>query len=384
MKILGILLLLSSSYLFAQTKTSNILWDKNENTPIPYATIKSAEAYSISNEEGVFEFDRTSNKIKIQSIIYETLEIDFDFLKANDTIYMQPIIYELEEVVINKDGLYSEMLKTVLSDYALEPHKEKFFLRAVIRKNNEIYKIVDFSGSVEKKTLFDTKTKPMPKKNYEVQIDNIRKVGVENKQVDFTLFSFNEFFTNIIRIAFNRDEFNIRYGTTLDASSSKIILEPKDRANSLLKGYYVLNEDNTFREADVTYSNENAKFENINKTKYRTILSNWKSNFDRNTTTNKLQLSKAILKGKTEVYENDRKDIFDFSYVYYSIPIDNSEKIKNNINLNKDMFDLKGKYNPEYWEHQEILTLTNEMQEFINRVNSSGKNSDFKTKTNMN
>ncbi|MFT5214198.1 MAG: hypothetical protein ACI9WV_001927, partial [Patiriisocius sp.] len=31
----------------------------------------------------------------------------------------------------------------------------------------------------------------------------------------------------------------------------------------------------------------------------------------------------------------------------------------------------------------EILTLTDEMQEFINMVNSSGKNSDFKTKTNM-
>lgn len=77
------------------------------------------------------------------------------------------------------------------------------------------------------------------------------------------------------------------------------------------------------------------------------------------------------------------KDIFDFNYIYYSIPISNSEKIKNNINLNKDMFDLNGDYNSEYWKNNEILTLTNEMQEFINKVNESGKNSDFKTKTNM-
>ena len=47
------------------------------------------------------------------------------------------------------------------------------------------------------------------------------------------------------------------------------------------------------------------------------------------------------------------------------------------------MFDLNIKYDPEYWKNNEILPLTNEMQEFINKVNSSGKNSDFRTKTNI-
>ena len=378
-----LIFLTSSNLIFGQETSFNILWDKEEGKPISYATIKGLENYSISNEFGVFEFEQTTNKISIQSVVYETLEIDFNFLKANDTIFMKPLTFELDEVIISKDGLYTQMLKTVLTDYALEPHKEKFFLRAVIRKNNELYKIVDFSGILEKQALFDTRSKPMPKKNYKIQIENIRKVGIENREIDFALFSFQEFLTNIIRISFNREEFDISYETTSDKSSSRITLDPIDSEKSLYRGYYILNEDNTFKEADVTYSNENAKFENVKNAKFRTILSNWKSSFERNQMTNKIQLNKATLKGKTEVYEEQVKDIFDWSYVYYSIPVVNTEKIKNNINLNKDMFDLKGDYNSEYWKNQEVLSLTDEMQEFINKVNSTGKNSDFKTKTNM-
>lgn len=372
------------NFIFGQNFSRNVLWNKTENIPIPYATIKGLENYSISNENGVFEFQKTTSKITIQSFVYETLEIDYTFLKENDTIFMKPLTYELDEVVISKDGLYTKMLKTVLTDYALEPHKEKFFLRAIIRKNNELYKIVDFSGLVEKQALFDTKSKPMPKNNYKVQIENVRKVGIENKDVDFKLFSFNEFLTNIIRIAFNKDQFNIAYESTSDKDSKKITLEPKDTDKIKTQGFYILNDDNTFKEANVIYNNKNAEFENLGKSKYRTVFSNWKSEFERNIQTDKYQLSKAILKGKTEVYEESESCIFNFSYVYYAEPIDNSTEVKNNINLSKDMFDLKGEYNLEYWKNIEILTLTNEMQEFINKVNTSGKNSDFKTKTNIN
>lgn len=372
------------NFIFGQNFSRNVLWNKTENIPIPYATIKGLENYSISNENGVFEFQKTTSKITIQSFVYETLEIDYTFLKENDTIFMKPLTYELDEVVISKDGLYTKMLKTVLTDYALEPHKEKFFLRAIIRKNNELYKIVDFSGLVEKQALFDTKSKPMPKNNYKVQIENVRKVGIENKDVDFKLFSFNEFLTNIIRIAFNKDQFNIAYESTSDKDSKKITLEPKDADKIKTQGFYILNDDNTFKEANVIYNNKNAEFENLGKSKYRTVFSNWKSEFERNIQTDKYQLSKAILKGKTEVYEESESYIFNFSYVYYAEPIDNSTEVKNNINLSKDMFDLKGEYKLEYWKNIEILTLTNEMQEFINKVNTSGKNSDFKTKTNIN
>ena len=379
-----LIFLFSSNFLFGQEFSINVLWDKADNIPISYATIKGLENYAISNEDGVFEFQKTERKITIQSVVYETLEIDYEFLKANDTIFMKPLTYELDEVVISKDGLYTQMLKTVLTDYALETHKEKFFLRAVIRKNNELYKIVDFSGIIEKQALFDTKSKPMPKKNYKVQIENIRKVGIEDRDIDFRLFSFEEFLTNIIRIAFNKDEFNITYESTTNRVSKRITLEPKDKEKIKMQGFYILNDDNTFKEADVVYHNKNAEFEKLGKSKYRTVFSNWKSNFERNSQTDKLQLSKATLKGKTEVYEESESYDFDWNYIYYTIPVNDKTEVKNNTNLNKDMFDLKGEYNQEYWKNHEILTLTKEMQEFINKINASGKNSDFRTKTNIN
>ena len=379
-----LIFLFSSNLIFGQESSRNILWDKTDNIPISYATIKGIENYAISNEDGVFVFQKTDSKITIQSVVYETLETDFRFLKANDTIFMKPLTYELDEVVISKDGLYSQMLKTVLTDYALEPHKEKFFLRAIIRKNNELYKIVDFSGFVEKQVLFGTKSKPMPKKNYKVQIENIRKVGIEDRDIDFRLFSFKEFLNNVVTIGFNKDKFKIKYEATIDKDSKKIILKPKDNEKMKFNIFYILNNDNTFAEADVIYDNKNVDFEKIGKSKYRTVFSNWKSNFERNPLTNKLQLNKAKLKAKTEVYEQSENYVFNASYLYYAIPIDNTIEIKNNINLHKDMFDLKGEYNQEYWENNEILTLTKEMQEFINKVNESEKNSDFRTKTNIN
>lgn len=384
MRLLSIIVLLSVNYVAAQVTTSNVLWDKKANKPIVYATVKSAENHTISNEDGVFELEKTLNTIKIQSVVYEALEVDFNFLKTNDTVYMKPLTYELEEVVVNKDGVYTQMLKTILREYALEPHQEKFFLRAVVRRNNKLYKIVDFTGFIEKKTLFNTKTKPMPKKNYTIQINNLRKVGVESREIDFAFFSFKNFFSNINIIMFNKSDYNISYEKSVGKNDFKINLLPKNIEKNKLKATYLLNKDKTFKEVVVAYSNKNGAFENIKKSKYRTVKANWKTSFERNKSLNKLQLSKAVLHASLEIYDpENKKDVFAVTYIYYSNPVTVPINIKNNTNLNKDMFDLKGSYKEEYWKSQEVLTLTQEMQSFINKVNSLGKNSDFKTKTNI-
>lgn len=54
------------------------------------------------------------------------------------------------------------------------------------------------------------------------------------------------------------------------------------------------------------------------------------------------------------------------------------------MNQKKDIFDLKFNHDEVYWQNQEKLPLTKEMQKFINEVNSSGRNSEFKTKSNLN
>ena len=372
----------SSNFLVGQETSMNILWDKEHNVPVAYATITSAGKNFISNENGMFSFQKTNSKIIIKSIGYETSEVDYDILKLKDTIYINSLTYKLDEVVISKNGLYKEMLKKILTDYVLEAHKERFFLRAVLRKNNELYKIVDLAGIVEKQALFDLSSKSMPKKNYKVQLEHLRKIGLENREIDYRMFGFKEFFTNCMTVGFNIEKFNTRYETTLDKGTSKLILSPKDKAESI-SAFFIVDEDNTFKEIDVQYNNTNGELKPIKKSQYKTSKSNWKVNFERNEVTNKYQLSKAILKATTEVYKGQIKDIFECSYIYVSIPVNNIEKITNNINLEKDIFDLEVDYNLEYWKNNEILKLTSEIQEFINKVNSSGKNSNFRTKSNI-
>jgi len=369
---------------YAQNPTNHILWDKVNNEPIQYATIKTNEDYSISNENGNFEVNESQGKIFIQNIAYKKLEIDYEFLKQKDTIFMLPNIYELDEVtLLNIEDKYNKMLKTILTDYALEPHQEKFYLRAVVRKNGDLYKIIDFSGFIEKKALFSTRSKPMPKKNYTLQLENIRKVGKENRTVDFEMLSFEYFFNHIVSMYLSPKIYDLSYEVTDDNDLSKIILTPKDPIQTFSRGQYILNDDNTFNEVEIEFNNQNASFQNVGNVKFRTVYLYTKTNFERNPLNEKIQLNKAIHKAKTEVYdEKDNKDIFEVNYIFYANPVINKD-LKNNVNLKKDIFELNGRYDEDYWKNNDKLPLTTEMQEFINEVNSSGKNSDFKTKTNI-
>jgi hypothetical protein len=368
----------------SQSRITRVLWNKLDNLPVEYATINSNKNYTISNENGVFEFEKTLEKITIQNIAYKKLELDYDYLFKNDTIYIEPNVYNLDEVIIEKDSEFNNMLKTILTDYALEPHQEIFFLRASIKKNNELYKIVDFSGHLEKETLFDTSTKPMPKKNYIVQIDNIRKAGFENREYDFELFNFKTLLNRIVSIYLNPKIYNLSYEKSNISDFIKINVRPKDISKTSTIGYYLVNEsNNTFNEAYILSKNKDAEFDNIRDVKFRTPFFELKSNFKRNTKTNKLQLNQAIIKSKTEVLTKNGTDIFEVNYIFYANPIYETVKIKNNIKLTKDMFELKGKYDSKYWENNEILLLTKEMQEFINKVNISNNKSDFRTQTNM-
>ncbi len=378
------LLLFCGKISIAQNTTEKILWDKSENIPVPYATIKSDKTYTVSNEKGYFAIDFKSGKLLIQNLSYQNLEIDEDYFKNNDTIFMKSVAYELEEIVIDKNERFIKMRQTILTDYALEPHQEKFFLRAIIKRNKEFYKIVDFAGHLEKQTLVGTLSTPLPKKNYTVQIENTRKAGFEHKAYDFELFTFNTFLKLIASVYLAPEIYNYSYKTSEDEKFTKISATPKDKNKTKTEGYYFVdNADNTFNEAYTLYKSDDAEFTKLRDLKYRTIFYELKSNFARNDKTNKHQLNLSVVKSTTEVFRKNERDEFEVTYIYYANPTNTELQLKNNINLNTDMFELKGKYDPKYWEENQMLPLTAEMQEFINKVNSSNEKSDFKSKSNM-
>lgn len=382
MKIIRFMLICIAFVLNAQDKNKKLLWDKVNNIPVTFATIKGNTNYCLSNEEGYFEIFE-DEKFSIQNISYNTLELSKSEILKKDTIFMKSKVFELDEVVVKKEDIYSKMAKTVIREYAFIPHTEKFFLRVVVKKNNEIYKIIDFSGYVEKQTLFESSIVKMPKDNYKVQIENLRKAGIEDRVVDYALFNFNQFYLYITSIVSSPDLYNLSYEFSDDNKTIKIIAKPKKIEIINSNNQYILNEDFTFGEAELNHNLGNSPYTKLGKHKHRTTNIYKKSSFQRNPINNKMQLNKAIFKATTEVIkEGDIKEIFEVTYYYSSIPVENI-KIENNISLKKDMFDIKFDYNEEYWKSNEVLSLTNEMQKFINKVNSISKSKEFRTKSNI-
>jgi len=223
-----------------------------------------------------------------------------------------------------------------------------------------------------------------PKRNYIVQIDNIRKAGYENKIYEFELFSFETFLNRIASIYLSPKTYDLSSKKTNDDNYSKIIASPKDIKETKTEGYYIVdNDDSTFNEVYVINKDDHTEFIEKKDIKSRTMLFELKSNFKRNEKTNKHQLNLSVLKYHTEVISNAKSDYFEITYIFHAKHVSNDMRLKNNVNLNKDMFELNGVYNSEFWKNNETLQLTNEMQDFINMVNSSNTKSDFRTKTNI-
>ncbi len=362
-------------------QSHKIIWDLEDNKPISYATIRSKNNYLISNKNGEFNIKNLTDTIKIQRLGYYDKKVNLNLLKS-DTIFMKPFIFQLEEVVVEKNR-FKKMVGTISTHYALEPHQEHFFLRALLKKNGKYYKIIDFEGVLEKKSLFRISSRPKIKKNYIVEIKNMRKVGIENKNIDFEMFSFNTLLDRISSVYLSPKKYNFSTEINENNNFSKLKAVPKDTNKIKTRGYYLINNlDNSFNEVYVCDVNNDVPYAEKRNVKYRTIKYELKSNFKKSDITNKYQLSKAILNSKVETLYKDIKDVFEIKYIYYSYPVKNI-KVKKNINLKKDIFYLNKKYNSEFWRNNENLKLTEEMQKFVNKVNSSKGSSDFKTKTNM-
>ena len=369
----------------SQITYDKVLWDKECNCPVAFASINNSFESVISNENGLFSITTKEPNVEINMLGYYTKKINLNELKDERKVFLEPKVFVLNEVVIEQNQLFKEMLGTILKDYALEPHLEKFYLRAVLKKNSSIIKLIDLSGKIKKETLFNIKTKPMPENNYTIQVENMRKGGIFNRDYDFTVINFEEFFKRHNSFYINQKNVNFKYNNNIDSTYTKITATQKNASNigTLIAYFIVNNNTKNFEKASINidYIDD---FTIVGKDlKNRTKKFDVESTFKKNKDTDKFQINNCNINIEVEVLFKDKKDSFNLSFSYFAEPINNEEKIKNNVNHKTDIFDLNIKYNPEYWKNQEILPLTVEMQEFINKVNSTGKNSDFRTKSNI-
>jgi len=367
---------------FSQNRLEGIVLDQETKQPIEYVDIYNNLDYTSTNEEGKFLFVSKDDSLKIGILGYETL-FTTSKLQESDTILLSKKIQNLEEVFINSDSnLFKSVVEKLNENYPMAPYKEKFFLRSVLKRNDKIIKLVDFSGRVERKTLFSTKSNPMPKNNYSIEIENLRKAGIKEENIDFTLSSFEGLFNNFITIYMSPEIYDFKYIPFKNSEIVKLEFRPKSPDILYTTGFCIINlEDKAFNEVYISNS-QNTDFIDKKDIKYRTTNYEINITFKKNEKVGKYFLDKASMSASVEVVPgSDDKIIYTVSYKLYTFDNFQNFEITDKINLSKDIFRLKGNYDQSYWQSQNYLLLTEEMQEFLNTSNY--ENNDFKTTTNI-
>lgn len=350
---------------YTQNKLNGQILDYETKRPIEYADIYNSKDFTSSNSDGKFWFQSVEDSIHIRLLGYETIHSTFENLKK-DRIYLNRKLEFLDEVILSEQQSIKSVHRNIYKNYFSQPFTESFFLRCVLKKNGEIIKLQDLSGLVGRKTLFSTPQYPMPRKNYSVRIDNMRKASIENTDISFELFSFEEFFAAISSIDINTEDFNFNEINYEDGQFLKYNFSPKDVKQLSTKGYYLVNkEDNATQEFYSINTPNRRNFEESRGVKYRTVHYELYVSFKKNYTKQKYFIDKAKLRAKVEAVNKDRKTfLYEAEYLWIVLR-QTYRNIENHIPLDKDIFTLTIPYNEQFWEAQNNLLLTDEMLAFL-------------------
>lgn len=377
------LFLLGNFFAVAQKlQTKKVVADKLTKLPLEKVNIYNEIDNSLTNEEGLFSFVSDIDEMNFSLIGYESLKLNFEQIRNLDTIFLQNKMIELDEVVVgNEMAIMKKVYANMRENYIFETYNENFFLRCVLKRNNELSRLQDIYGKVSRKGIFKTKTQPDNK--CEVEILNMRKVGFNEKtdHVYFEFESFEKLFDLNALVYIKSDDFDLTQEKDVAGDFFKIsfIKKSADVMNQKLSGYFIINkQDYAIVE---TYFN---LFDNIDqmpynkdsKVKYRTTSFKIRSNYKKNSITNKYYLNNAKSDVIVELLGNEKREkaIYDFSTIFFVTNSFIADKAKSNLSMNKDIFKVKYPYSEQFWKSQNQLPLTNDLSEFLKRVSENKDN----------
>lgn len=378
-KTLLLLIILIINKSFSQNRLNGTVLNYETKKPIEYADVYNNRNFTSTNSEGKFLFKSESDSIKIRLIGYEPIFTTFNKIK-NDTIFLKNKFEELGEITLNNKNPILKIYRSVVNNYPSEPYTETFFLRCQIRKNGRLLKIQDLNGFVNRKMLFGTSEKPMPKKNYKVEVLNVRKGGI-NESIKFVMFNFKQIFEHIAGIGLNVQEFKFNKNRSKDKNFVKYSFFLKSENKPKIEGYYLTNKnDNAITEYKIKEI-LNDSYKKGRGFKYKTNYLEKSIFFKKNIKNGKYFIHKAKINTETELINEDGiRNIYNETHLYLTLNQTNL-KLKRKHSLKKDVFEFRKPYDPKFWEKQEYLLLTKEMEEFLTKIKDS--NNEFKTTTNI-
>ncbi len=360
-----------------------IIVDKETLAPLEFVDIYNYANNTSTNEDGRFMFTSKIDSIKFSLLGYNSFSTTFSDIKS-DTILLESNIVELKEIILTDENyLYKNLRVNIAKNYPLYPFKEKFFLRGIVKRNDTIVRIEDFIGLIERRTLFATKEIPMPKKNYTIELQNLRKAGIVEKDIYFKQISFKKLLDLFVTLGLQKEFFVFKEINLQNSFSVKLEFSSKKNKNFSTHGYYMINSEDYA--IDEFYLISKKGFPLIEKKyiQYRTVLHELRIKFKKNEKYNKYYISKAELNFKIEIQiKGSEKEYYDTSYQYFTSDNFGNFDIKKNVSENKDLFKINYKYDATYWNSQNQLLLTKEMEEFLKTLDD--ENNEFKVNSNMN
>ena len=365
-----------------KVQTKKVVVDKVTKLPLEKVNVYNLKDNSITNEEGYFSFITDYNELNFSLIGYESLRLSFEEVNKRDTIFLQSKTIELEEVVVGGEmAIMKKVYAKMKENYILEPYNENFFLRCVLKRNDELVRLQDIYGKVSRKSIFKTKTQPDNK--CEVEILNMRKVGIKDKE-DFIYFEFQSFeklFDINAIIVIKLEDFELTQEKNAANNFFKISFSKKsdNSVGQKTSGYFIINkEDYAIVEThfDLYDDGEKVPFQKKGSVEYRTTVFKTTSNYRKNSSTNKYYLNNAKSDVRVELLGNEKvpKAFYDYSTNFFVTNSFIAEKAKSNLSMDKDIFKVKYPYSEQFWKSQNQLPLTSDLNAFLKRVSENKDN----------
>ncbi|WP_417443307.1 hypothetical protein [Joostella sp.] len=381
------ILFLISQFINSQNQLEGIILDSATNNPVEFVDIYNVHNYTTTNTDGSFLFTSEGDSIIIKKLGYQTIHSTFQLLHKRDTIFLNETSFKLDEIVlIEGRKQLIDALSTLDKQYSYTTYEELFTMRALLKKNDSILKLEDLSGKLKRKQLFSTEQNKMPNRNYKVELLNLRKAGLKEQQVDFIFNSFKQIFDWMVSIAINDKIYEINT-EPIEDNITKIHFRFKDSIsqlkNEINEGYYVFDSKNrAILEAkrkieapiSVLYKSKDYFF----RTTYFDLNSFFQKNED-----GKYFLKNARISAKVEVINAITGKVSMYTCVYILTTQDNFKKLntKANVSVKKDIFRIEYPYNPDFWEKQNQLLLTEEMLDFLKTVKD--ENNEYRSISNF-
>ncbi|PRX53059.1 hypothetical protein [Flagellimonas meridianipacifica] len=377
------LLIFSITFGWAQNQRLVVILDAESKEPLEFVDVYNKMDHTTTNSDGTFFFMSELDSVVAYKVGYEKVRTTFEALR--DTLYLKPSAFKLNEIILtNTKTLWDKVRDSIPKHYMFTPFKERFFLRCLLRKNGKMVRIQDIEGKLQRKTLIYRTGMESSKKDFSFEISNMRKIGTdkdENK-VYFSFFSLSELLFETIRLNATGDGFSLVEKEYENQSKSKIFFQSDSSLVGLnTSGNYIIDNQSKAIEAFVMQSRiDRDRYFKNGPVRSRTVGVNQIVNFTRSPKWDKYFITSAKILYSVEITHTKKtfKDLYTCEYILQTFENNGSFSFNSNTNGEKDIFKLKHDYNPEFWENQNRLLLTKEMQDFINSFDS--KKNPFKSK----